>query len=556
MKLPRKFGRYELVERIAVGGTAEIYRAVLASTDGFRKTVAVKALLPQWTESDDLAHLLIDEAKVLCHLGHQSIVQVYELGHEDGIPFMAMEFVDGIDCARLLTRIIREKSPPPAGLVLYIMDHVLSALKLAHERKDGLGNPIGIVHRDISPSNILLSWTGEVKVTDFGIAKGSHRSRMTDAGQMRGKYAYMSPEQTRGEGIDGRSDIFSCGIVMYELLTARRLFTGKSDADVLSAVQGLSVEAMDLSPLARPLVSILLLALARDRDARYQGAGEMLADVRGAMLAQRELFSGAELSKYITDVFAEEIEAEAMENDVRREPTKITHVLPCECDGKVRTSRWRGLLDRVATGWRVAALILISFGFLTTHPADGSVEYSPPPRKGDAIVESRKFEMEAPTPPRIGGVIAIDTEPSGATGVITLGDRRIEITTPFTKSGIAVDGKMAGRLEIGMPGYRPYSETFSLSSNSSAMVREIKLKRRASSRLFVGARPWGLATIKGYASSRETPIAGIAVKAGSHLVTVSHPPSGKRISRRVSVGEGESKRCLADFRAQESMSCR
>jgi serine/threonine protein kinase len=550
MKLPRRFGRYELVERIAVGGTAEIYRAVLNSTDGFSKTVAIKTLLPQLVGSDELSHLLIDEARVLCHLSHQSIVQVYELGDEGGIPFMAMEYVDGIDCARLLIKIIRGEAPLSTGLVLYIIASVLSALKLAHERKNEKNEPIGIVHRDVSPSNILLSWDGEVKVTDFGIAKGSHRSQLTDAGQMRGKYSYMSPEQARGEPIDHRSDIFACGIIMYELLTGRRLFSGKTDADVLSAVECASADTIDLEGLPPNLGSILLLALAADREVRYQSAGEMLDDVRNAMLTQGEIPSSAELKSHLEESFADYIEEAQDEERDRREPTRPTRVLGYEARSQLR----RRLTGILTPWWRVAAILLISMGLMGTHPADGSVELRRPSSK-NSDVQSVDLETPAFVPPEIKGVIAIDTEPSGAKGILTIGDRRLEITTPFARSDIDVDGQVKGNLELSMPGFKTYSEMFELSPNSNAIVREIPMERMAAARLYVGARPWGIASVKGYAGPRETPISGVKVKAGSHLITVSHPPSGKRLTRRVSVGEGQVRKCLADFRGGATMKC-
>jgi serine/threonine protein kinase len=550
MKLPRRFGRYELVERIAVGGTAEIYRAVLNSTDGFQKTVAIKTLLPQWVGNDELSHLLIDEARVLCHLSHQSIVQVYELGDEGGIPFLAMEYVDGIDCARLLTKIIRDEAPLNMGLVLYIVVSVLSALRLAHERKNEKNEPIGIVHRDVSPSNILLSWDGEVKVTDFGIAKGSHRSQLTDAGQMRGKYSYMSPEQARGEPIDHRSDVFACGIIMYELLTGCRLFTGKTDADVLKAVECASASTIDLANLIPELRSILLLALAADRDARYQSAGEMLSDVRKAMLAQGEIFSSAELKRYLEESFADDMESGLVEDHAQNEPTRPTRVIACEVGSPSR--RW--LKGIMTSWWRVAAILLISVGLMGTHSADGSVELKRPPSEND---NARSIEVGIPTPapPEIKGVVAIDTEPSGAKGILTLGSRRLEITTPFARSDFDIGGDVKGGLELSMPGFKTYSEKFELTTNSNALVREIRMKRRAAARLYVGARPWGIASVKGYAGPRETPISGIKVRAGSHLITISHPPSGKKLTRMVSVGEGQVRKCLADFRNGATLKC-
>jgi len=326
MRLPRKFGRYELLERIAVGGTAEIYRAILTSKDDFRKTIAIKTPLPRWFGNDELARLLVDEARVLCHLTHQSIVQVLELGWEGGVPFMAMDYVDGIDCARLLNNMMKGGAPMGVGLVLHIVSSVLAALAFAHERRDERGEPLHIVHCDVSPSNILISRNGEVRITDFGIAKGSHRTEVTDAGQMRGKYAYMSPEQARGEPLDCRSDIFSLGIIMCELIFARRIFTGV-DAEVLRAVSEARLDLPDLSALPPEISSIIRNSLAPDREQRYRSARAMLCDVRGAMFSMGEIATSTELAQYLGENFPPEEAASGPCFDEGIERTRPTAVL-------------------------------------------------------------------------------------------------------------------------------------------------------------------------------------------------------------------------------------
>lgn len=287
MRLPYHFGRYTLLEKIACGGTAEVYRAVLNAEEGFAKTVAVKRLLPAWCGSDDFERMLIDEGRVLTHLTHGAIVQVMELGRIEGMPFLAMEFVDGIDAARLLSELIRDREPLPPPHALYLIGQVLLALAFAHRAAGGDGRPLNIVHRDVSPSNILLSWNGEVKVTDFGIAKGLHRSRETRVGQLKGKYAYMAPEQARGRVVDRRANIWAFGVVVYEMLMGRRLFDAEDISETLAAVltREVSVTSMpaDIPPRLRALV----------RDCLIRDPKQRLRDIGDARLVLDKIIAGA-----------------------------------------------------------------------------------------------------------------------------------------------------------------------------------------------------------------------------------------------------------------------
>ena len=303
MLLPYRFGRYTLVEKIACGGTAEVYRAVLNAPNGFAKTVALKRLLPSWGGNEELQEMLIDEARALTHLQHQAIVQVLELGSEEGITFIAMEFVDGVNCATLLKKIIRDRSPPPVSHALQITGQVLLALEFAHRCEDSVGRPLGIVHRDISPSNILLSYNGEVKITDFGVAKGLHKSSLSAFGQLKGKYAYMAPEQARGEPVDARADLFACGVVLYELLTAKRLFDAPTDIEVLEKVKQVRVPEGTFDDLPAPIRPFVIRALTRYQNARYQTAAQMLKDIRHAARNMDTLGSSLELASYLKKLF-------------------------------------------------------------------------------------------------------------------------------------------------------------------------------------------------------------------------------------------------------------
>lgn len=304
--LPYTHGRYRLIERIAQGGMAEIYRAEYHGDGGFVRTVAVKRILPQWSQDRLFSKMLQDEAKLLVKLQHQNIVQVFELGEDNGVFYISMEHVDGVDLRTLLQtlRCRCEKLPPK--FVYWIVSDVLRALAFAHGRIANDGSPLMVVHRDVSPQNILLAKHGDVKVADFGIAKGRHRSEETAVGQLKGKLAYMSPEQAQGEAIDSRSDLFSLGIVFYEMLTGTQLFEGDSDLKVLQKVQEAVIPPGWEHDVAPEIRAILRRCLKKNPDDRFQTAEEMLAALSHYTIKHRCQIFGFEFAPYIQALFPEQ----------------------------------------------------------------------------------------------------------------------------------------------------------------------------------------------------------------------------------------------------------
>ena len=230
-----QFGKYELIEKIATGGMAEVYRARSRGVAGFEKILVIKKILPHLARDREFRELFIDEARIAVQLIHVNIVQVFDLGEIDENYFMAMEFVQGLDLSRLLSR-ARSIGPFPIPLALFIISEVLKALQFAHHRSDEEGKFLNIVHCDISPQNILISSSGEVKLTDFGISRAAFQ--LEEQHQViRGKYAYMAPEQVEGKALDGRTDLFALTIVLFESLTGRRLFKAKERNETLARVR-------------------------------------------------------------------------------------------------------------------------------------------------------------------------------------------------------------------------------------------------------------------------------------------------------------------------------
>lgn len=298
---PVIFGNYHLLEKIATGGMAEVYRARAHGAMGFEKILVIKRILDTLAKDEEFKELFKVEARIAALLSHVNIVQVFELGQEDDSLYIAMEYVHGIDLARLVSR-ARGVGEFPVPLALFVCGEVLKALQFAHHYTDGDGRPLHIVHCDISPQNILISFSGEVKITDFGISRAAIQKGNQDV--IRGKYAYMSPEQVEGKSLDGRSDLFSLGILLYELLTGRRLFKSKSRDETLARVRRAEVP----SPRAyRPEISedleaFLLRTLSRHREDRYADAAEMMDALSALIVREGHRATNNDLSTYLREV--------------------------------------------------------------------------------------------------------------------------------------------------------------------------------------------------------------------------------------------------------------
>jgi serine/threonine-protein kinase len=272
--MPKVIGRYQILDRLAVGGMAELFKATLMGDHGFEKLVAIKKILPHLATDRSFVEMFIDEARITAQLDHPNIVQVFELGTDADTPYIAMQFVDGLDVLALLRECARAQIRLPPDLAALIARSVCDALDYAHNAVDVNGKALGIIHRDISPGNVLLSWRGDIKLTDFGIARAAERRHKTEAGTLKGKYGYMSPEQVSGGEIDPRSDLFSIGILLAEMVMARRLFTSTNDLDILLMVRDARLDRLHKYAAEFPVELRVLVtrALQRRPEDRWQSA--------------------------------------------------------------------------------------------------------------------------------------------------------------------------------------------------------------------------------------------------------------------------------------------
>ena len=290
--------RYRITERIAAGGMAEVFKGVAESLQGFRKNIAIKRVLPALTKNKKFVAMFLDEARLSLHLQHANIVQVFDIGHADETYFIVMEFVDGVDLKQILEWRRRIGKRLTIGQTIYLMMEISKGLAYAHDvLHPETGKPLGIVHRDVSPPNVLLSRNGEAKLADFGLAKAASQLETTDPGVVKGKMSYLSPEAARGEEVDRRADIFAAGILLYEMLTGKRLFYGDTDYQTVELVRAAKVPPIaPQNPEVEPEIEeICRKALSKRVEDRFQTATDLqdaLAHYlfsRGLKMIQRDI---------------------------------------------------------------------------------------------------------------------------------------------------------------------------------------------------------------------------------------------------------------------------
>jgi serine/threonine protein kinase/CRP-like cAMP-binding protein len=296
------FGRFRLLKRIGEGGMGEIFFARSASIDGFEKNLVIKRIRRELTQNKKFTSMFINEARVAINLTHANVVQVFDFGEADGCYYLAMEYVDGADTADLLD-IPSGSKGLPAGIALYVMGEALKGLDYAHNLLSNSGEPLNIVHRDISPDNIMVSYNGEVKVTDFGVAKAKGLAKLEDDGTVVGKYPYMSPEHATGQSIDRRADVFSCGIVLWELLTGEPLYGFEVNKELMQRVATADVERPSkFNPdVPRRVDKLVLKALERKPEDRFSSAREFVSEIHDVLNRKYRGFDNYRLQSYVQE---------------------------------------------------------------------------------------------------------------------------------------------------------------------------------------------------------------------------------------------------------------
>jgi len=553
----KRFGSYLLLKKIATGGMAELYKARKSGEKGFEKLLAIKMILPHLASNEEFASMFIDEAKVAALLNHQNIVQIYDLGRIEDSYCIVMEYVRGKDLKNVLQRGNKAGCPLTPELACTITSSALSGLSYAHRKKDR-GRDLNIVHRDVSPQNVIVSYEGEVKIVDFGIAKAATQSRDTQVGVLKGKISYMSPEQARGKPIDQRSDVFSMGIVLYEMLTGKKLFQGDTDLNTLEKVWAAKVEPLPTElnkDIPRGLEEILLKSLEKEPDARFQTAAGMEEALQDFMRAAGYSSGGYALSQYMHRLFAKDIEDELGEEEdwdqtiVSQAPTVDTQTTvkhpepeatrPGDPDAPAKAPETKVAqkpaphAEREAArdgkpmlGKVVAALgVVVVLGAggmwlkskrhaaaVSTAPvaAQNTAPVAPAPgvtKETPAPVEAPVQKAPADTPPvaapkpqqSASAAATITSEPSGAD--VSVDGRRVG-STPIELNNIQPD--KPHRVGITKDGYEPWSGSYTLKAGAKKSLHAALKEQSAA--FYVDSTPPGAAvSVDGRDTGRTTP---------------------------------------------------
>jgi serine/threonine protein kinase len=408
-------GRYQIVHRIAVGGMAEVFLGRVVGEGGFEKVVAIKRILHHLAANEKFIKMFMDEARISATLSHSNIAQIFEFGRAGDVYFIAMEHVGGLSLRSILRHFRKQLGvPPPPGMTAFIAGQICAGLEYAHTCSDAYGQPLNIVHRDVSPSNVLVSFNGEIKLIDFGVAKASHRMQETVGGDLKGKYAYMSPEQASGDAMDHRSDIFAAGIVLLEMLTGKNPFRGETDLATLANVQRANVPlpAATLQGDAIKLYEVAIRALSRVPVKRFASAGDMQEALE--RYGRRNPYGARQLRRWMQDTFP--TERERVQELLRRAAEEDAPTVEIEdVGGTVEPVTDEVLADE---GQDLDAPTLEQPAALERRkpraptPAPARVEVQVVPEAAPRQDPSKSLTPLTPTGPSAVGKVAVPAEPT------------------------------------------------------------------------------------------------------------------------------------------------
>ena len=590
-----KFGQYILLDKVGSGGMAELFKAKKVGIEGFERVLAIKRILPHLSSDEEFIDMFIAEAKLVALLSHKNITQVYDFGKIGQNYFIAMEYIRGKDLRGLLKRCNEKNIKFPITLAVFIAKEVASGLSYAHRQKDSMEKSLNIIHRDVSPQNILISYDGDVKVVDFGIAKAGSQSRTT-TGVLKGKLSYMSPEQAWGKTIDHRSDIFALGIVLYEMLTGERLFKGDSEINTLEKVRAAQIDPLPSSinaGLPAELEAKLLKALAREVTERYQNASDLEADLGNILFELLRADPALSLKQFMHSLFKAEIEAEhkseseektisvPLEQETAVADLKSANAKKSKTPVKTRPPELKSFrvqepakknVYRYVISASLAAVVLVIAGFIfwdknpppqLTTPSPVQPVAAPQP---GAEEQKTATQMPAAAPPLAGNEIEQGT-PSPQTdkqqgkiqktpeeendGGLTINampwanvfvDGKPYGTTPKTIEDIKV-GTHKVRLEN--PNFPAWETRVNISKGQTAKV---SYKFGGGGKLVINASPWGNVYLDG-ALKGQTPLTIEKVSGGKHRIKIARE-GFIETSRDIEISEGATKQISVSLKKE------
>jgi eukaryotic-like serine/threonine-protein kinase len=478
--IPRRFGKYTLLRKLAVGGMAELFLAIQKSVAGFEKLIVIKRILPAMNQDRAFIAMLLHEARIAATLSHANIVHVFDVGQVGGTYYIAMEHVHGEDL-RSIVRQMRKKavSEFPLEHALSIILSVCSGLAYAHEKRDLDGSSLHIVHRDISPHNVVVTFSGDVKIVDFGIAQSNALVVETRSGTLKGKVSYMSPEQARGQDIDSRSDIFAVGVMLFELTTGKRLFKTPSDFETLKLICD---KDYPLPSQMRPgyppeLEHIVTRALSKDRDARYQTAREMQAALEEFVRRERVPVSNIALTGFMQSLFEEKLAtleqdlvagkqlADRIDLELGSESPLIDEPNHSPSHSSAAPAS-RTITDlsmaRAKRGGLVAALV--AFPLVAAVCSSGFVYWQHKPEVTSATLQAVPLPVSR-------GSIRVASNPPGAT-IWVDGEMRSDLT-PAVLTELPTGRPI--EVKVTKEGYEPYRQSLTLAASEPNRTMDVAL---------------------------------------------------------------------------------
>ncbi len=548
--LPCKFGRYELLELIATGGMAHIFRARLTSAPGMTKELVIKRVLPHLVQNREFIDMFMDEARIAMPLTHGNVVQVFEFGQEGEETFLAMEYVRGRNLETVLRRVADAGAPMPLPLVLFIGAEVAKGLDYAHRFRDPHNRPSGIIHRDVSPQNVLVGFQGEVKLTDFGIAKARSKIHQTSQGIIRGKAAYLSPEQAECREIDARSDQFSLGTVLYEMLCGLRPFEGDTEVATLQKVRQAAVEppSQHRPEVPQAVDAAILRALARQPEQRFETCSALQVALSRALQQEAPEFTSSELADWMAARFAGEITHEI---EARAARERLLEQLG-EQDGAraagLSTGELlqMGTMDMQAGGDRAAAtdaataggrgpgrrrpgLVAALLGLLLVAGGGIGLWLGGWPAGGPAAVDGGKIDGAAGGQPDAGDATGGAGAAAADAGAVAAdaGAVAADAGAAAADAGAAADG---ARMAVDGAG--------AAAVDAGVAVVDAERRRNRWAWLNLNASPWALVEIDGRRLAGETPLFKVRVRAGFHRLRFFNPELNIEKIETVSIRPG------------------
>jgi serine/threonine protein kinase len=511
------FGRYELLRKIAAGGMGQVLLA-RKGAEGFEKLVVIKRILPHLVEDEEFFTMFVDEAKITMRLDHPNIARINEFGVENGVHFIEMEYVAGEDVRRLDKRARMANNPLPLGVILRVIADAAAGLDFAHKAKDSRGVPLNLVHRDVSPQNVLVGFDGSVKLIDFGVAKAAGRAQHTATGILKGKFPYMSPEQADGLDLDARSDVFALGIVLWELLTGKRLFKGENDLMTQRLVKACQVPPPSQVEPSVPqgLDAVVLRSLAKEPNDRYADAAAFRMALEDFALSQKIPASSAHLVGFMQNLYADRIAREAdprtLEEDsgltdldaggLQKNAQAATTIdrskqggqVPVQSSGNTgkhfteavqnpqrnRTGLWVGL--------GLGGVVLVVVAGLALK-GQGTKDDTPPVVKSPEVVTPKEPARVDPPPVVVElATFSLTSEPAGAE-VEVAGEKK-----GLTPLEVKVDkAKLPVLLKLSREGYEPFQTTLTAASEPALSTT---LKKKATGGVRIGPKPNDIKTTR------------------------------------------------------------